>query len=143
MTLSNCRHVAGLVFLLATVLVMALVAYARGTVRVGGWSLRANGNLARNFEYVGSCPVDLKFGWSVLGTEPTEVVYTFERSDGAHQAHSQTLMLPDANRSGFMYYDWRLGLNNREFADFHGWVELLVESPNRVSQRINFTLHCR
>ena len=140
---SNRRHGAGLFFLLAAVLVMALIAYARGTVRVGGWSLRANGQVARDFAFRGGCPVNLKFGWSVLGTEPTDVVYTFARSDGGHETHSQTLDLPQAGRSGFIYHDWRLGANNREFADYRGWVELIVESPNRVSQRIDFTLHCQ
>jgi hypothetical protein len=143
MTTSNRSHIAGCVFLVAVVLAIAIVAYARATVRVGGWSLRANGQLAQGFQYTGPCPVDLKFGWSVLGTEPTDVTYTFTRSDGGHQTSSESLNLPRANQSGFIYYDWNLGANNPQFANFHGWVDLIVESPNRVSQKIDFTLHCR
>jgi hypothetical protein len=143
MTTHNRRQLGGIVFLLAAIVVMAIAAYAAGRVRVGGWSLRANGQLAKNFEYTGACPVSLKFGWSVLGTEPTAVTYTFERSDGGRDSSNHTLDLPVAERSGFVYYDWQLGANDREFANFHGWVQLNVESPNHVTQKIDFTLHCR
>lgn len=143
MTTSNRRHVGGYVFLLTAIVVMALAAYAAGRVRVGGWSLRANGQVAKNFEYSGGCPVDLKFGWSVLGTERTAVIYTLERNDGGHETSRQTLQLPEANRSGFIYYDWRLGAKGGEFANYHGWVQLNVETPNHVTQKIDFTLHCR
>ena len=32
-------------------------------VRIGGSSLRANGQIAEGYQYSGPCPVDLKFGW--------------------------------------------------------------------------------
>ena len=143
MSTTYSRPVGGLVFLLAAVLVMAITAYAQARVRVGGWSLRANGQIAKDFQHTGPCPVNLKFGWSVLSTEPTTVTYTYERNDGAHQSSSHTLNLPAAGRSGFIYYDWRLGAHTPEFANYSGWVQLNVESPNHVSQKIPFTLHCR
>jgi hypothetical protein len=34
---------------------------------------------------------------------------------------------------------WR---KHQQFADYHGWVELDIESPNPVSQKIGFTIHC-
>jgi hypothetical protein len=143
MSTTNGRHAGGLVFLLAAMLVMAIAAYAAARVRVGGWSLRANGRIAKDFQYRGACPVDLKFGWSLLATEPTTVTYTYDRSDGARESIRHTLHLPAANRSGFIYYDWRLGANTQEFANFSGWVQLVVESPNPVYQKIPFTLRCR
>jgi len=113
------------------------------TVRIGGWSLRANGEVAKAFQYTGACPVDLKFGWSVLGTAPTTATYSFVRSDGGHSSSSQSINLPTANQSGFIYYDWHLGANTAEFANYSGWVDLGITSPNAVSQKINFTIHCR
>ncbi|HEY6307343.1 MAG TPA: hypothetical protein VI488_12890 [Candidatus Angelobacter sp.] len=113
------------------------------TVRVGGWSLRANGDLARDFQYTGSCPVALKFGWSVLGTAPTPVTYSFVRNDGGHSSSSQSINLPAANQSGFIYDDWQLGANTPRFASYSGWIQLDIQSPNAVSQKINFTIHCQ
>jgi hypothetical protein len=123
-------------------IVMAMAGVANADVRVGGWSLRANGEVARDFQYTGPCPVDLKFGWSVLGTEPTPVTYSFVRSDGGRTSSSQSINLPAANKSGFIYYDWHLGANTATFATYTGWVQLDVASPNPVSQKINFTIHC-
>ena len=113
-----------------------------GTVRVGGYSLRANGQLAKDFQYSGSCPVPLKFGWGVIGTEPTTITYSFVRSDGGHSSDSRSTELPRANQSVPIYYDWNLGTNNSKFANFSGWVQMNIESPNPVSQKISFTLHC-
>jgi hypothetical protein len=36
---------------------------------------------------------------------------------------------------------WSLGANNRQFAGYHGWVELDIESPNPVSRKIGFAIH--
>jgi hypothetical protein len=113
------------------------------TVRVGGWSLRANGQVAQGFQYTGACPVDLKFGWGVLGTAPTPVTYSFVRNDGGHSSSSQSTNLPAANQSVPIYDDWHLGANTPTFANYHGWVQLNIESPNAVSQKIDFTIHCR
>jgi len=112
------------------------------TVRVGGSSLRANGQLAQGFQYSGSCPVALKFAWGVIGTEPTTVQYTFVRSDGGHLTTSLAAPLPAANRSVPIYYDWQLGANTPQFQDYSGWVQLNIESPNGLSQKIGFTIHC-
>jgi hypothetical protein len=110
---------------------------------VGGWSLRANGELAKDFQYTGPCPVDLKFGWGVLTTAPTTATYSFVRSDGGQSSSPQSTSLPAANTSVPIYYDWHLGANTAQFANFSGWVELDINSPNVVSQKINFTIHCR
>jgi hypothetical protein len=112
------------------------------SVRVGGWSLRANGQLAQGFQYTGPCPVSLKFGWGVIATEPTTVTYTFVRSDGGHLNTPLSTYLPAANQSVPVYDDWQLGANTPEFQNFSGWVELNIESPNPVSQKIRFTIHC-
>jgi hypothetical protein len=85
--------------------------------------------------------VDLKFGWGVIGAEPTTITYSFERSDGAHSP-SQTTELPRAGQSVPVYYDWRLGNNSAHFMNFGGWVQLNIHSPTSLSQMINFTLHC-
>jgi len=117
-------------------------ATAAPSVRVGGWSLRANGQVAQDFKYTGSCPVDLKFGWGLVATAPTTVKYTFVRSDGGHQSSSMTVNIPAANQSVPIYYDWNLGANTAQFQNFSGWVELQIESPNQVTQKVPMEIHC-
>jgi hypothetical protein len=112
------------------------------SVRVGGYSLRANGNVVQGFHYTGSCPVDLKFGWGLISTRPTEVTYRFVRNDGVHPS-SQSVNLPQANHSVPVYDEWRLGANTHQFATYTGWVNIIIESPDRIEQKINFTIHCR
>jgi hypothetical protein len=53
-----------------------------------------------------------------------------------------TATLPAANRSVPIYYDWRLGANTPQFQNYTGWVQLNIESPGPVSQKISFTIHC-
>jgi len=113
------------------------------SVRVGGSSLRANGQVAQGFQYTGSCPVSLKFGWGLISTGPAEVTYRFDRNDGGHTTHSERVDIPQANHSVPVYYDWQLGANTRQFADYHGWVNIIIESPNPVQQKIGFTIHCQ
>ena len=137
MKISRFAFVVGILFCLGSVSLMAQ------TVRVGGYSLRANGQLAQGFQYTGSCPVALKFGWGLISTGRTEVVYTFDRSDGGRQTRSDRVIIPRANQSVPVYYDWELGANTPRFADFHGWVNIIIEVPNKVDQKINFTIHCR
>jgi hypothetical protein len=36
-----------------------------------------------------------------------------------------------------------LAQNSSQFADYHGWIELDIESPNPVSQKSGFAIHCR
>jgi hypothetical protein len=124
-------------------LCLASVSMMSQTVRVGGSSLRANGQVAQGFQYTGSCPVALKFGWGLISTGPTEVVYRFDRSDGGHTTHVDRVMIPQANHSVPVYDDWQLGANTPKFADFHGWVNIIIESPNPVQQKIGFTIHCQ
>jgi hypothetical protein len=112
------------------------------TVRVGGSAFFANAQLARDHRYTGACPVDLKFDWGVIGTEATPVTYSFARSDGGHASKPLTMDLPQANRSVPILDHWRLGANTPKFAGYRGWVELRIESPNAVANRIAFTLHC-
>jgi len=141
MNTSKNRYGLAFALVLAAILVSVVAAYA--SVRVGGWSLRANGQVAKGFEYTGSCPVDLKFGWGVIATEPTTVTYSYTRSDGGHSSGTSTANLPAANHSVPIYVDWRLGAKNQKFANFSGWVELNIESPNAVSKKVEFTLHCQ
>ena len=137
MKISKIASVFGILICLGSVSLMAQ------SVRVGGWSLRANGNVAQGFHYTGSCPVDLKFGWGLISTGRTEVTYRFYRNNGGHTTHKESVNLPQANHSVPVYYDWQLGANTHQFATFTGWVNLIIESPNPVQQKINFTIHCQ
>ncbi len=125
----------------ATSFAMSRAAFAG--VRIGGSSLRANGQVAQNYEYSGPCPVELKFGWGVIASSPSSVTYTFTRSDGGHSSTPQTVDLSQPNRSTPIYDEWHLGANRAQFANYHGWVEINIISPNPVTQRIPFTIHCR
>jgi hypothetical protein len=137
MKISKIASIVGILLCLGSVSVMAQ------SVRVGGESLRANGQIAQGFKYTGSCPVALKFDWGLISTGRTEVAYRFDRSDGGHTTHSERVMIPQANHSVPVYYDWQLGANTPKFADFHGWVNIIIESPNPVQQKIGFTIHCQ
>ncbi|HEY1207754.1 MAG TPA: hypothetical protein VGE85_00165 [Terracidiphilus sp.] len=137
MKISKIASIVGILLCLGSVSLMAQ------TVRVGGYSLRANGNIAQGFHYTGSCPVDLKFGWGLISTRRTEAIYRFDRSDGGHTTKPERVDIPQANHSVPVYYDWQLGANTPKFADFHGWVNIIIEAPNPVQQKINFTIHCR
>ena len=127
---------------LSLAIMIALAGTVHATVRIGGWSLSANGQLARDFQYTGPCPVDLKFDWGVIGTEPGRVTYSFVRNDGGHSSSPQSIDLPAADHSVSIYEDWHLGANTPQFANYSGWVQLDIQSPNPVSKRINFTIHC-
>jgi len=111
-------------------------------VRVGGSAFSANGQLARDHQYTGACPVDLKFDWGVIGTQAAEVVYTTSRSDGA-TGPSRSIVLPAPNRSVPVITTWRLGANTPKFRNFSGWVQINIQSPNPVSNKIGFTIHCQ
>jgi hypothetical protein len=140
MSQKNLNPLSRFALLLGTFFVVT--ASASATVRIGGASLRANGQLAQGFQYTGSCPVALKFGWGVIATEPTTATYTFFRSDGGHLTNSLTTTLPGGNRSVPIYDDWQLGANTPQFQNYSGWVELRIESPNPIAQKIAFTIHC-
>jgi hypothetical protein len=129
--------------LFALLTVFAVAGNAQAVVRVGGSSLSANGQLARGFQYSGSCPVSLRFDWGVIGTQPTTITYSFTRSDGGQSGGSRSASLPRANQSVPVFDTWRLGANTPQFSNYRGWVELDIASPNPVSRKINFTLHCR
>ncbi len=127
----------------SSVLFVALMSPMAGaSVRVGGFSLRINGDVAQNREYSGPCPVDLKFTWGVIASSPTAVTYTFSRSDGGHSSAPQTIDLSQPNRSVPIYDEWHLGAKTSQFGDYRGWVQINIMSPNPVSQRIPFIIHC-
>jgi hypothetical protein len=113
------------------------------TVRVGGWALTANGKIAKNFEYTGSCPVNLRFDWGLLATAPTEVTYRYKRSDDSEPSATKKVKLAKANTSVDVSDTWDLGANTAEFKDFKGWIKLTTFEPNKVEQKILFTLHCK
>jgi hypothetical protein len=127
--------------LIAALIVVAMAGNAQGAVRIGGFSLSANGQLAQGFQYTGSCPVNLKFDFGVISTEPTAITYSFTRSDGPSGA-SRTANLR-ANKSLPVFDSWHLGANTPKFSNYRGWVQLNIASPNPVSHKINFTLHCK
>jgi uncharacterized membrane protein len=130
--------------ILLIILALNLMVRSSGaSVRIGGESLRANGQVIQGHQYIGPCPVDLHFGWGVIATEPTAMSYHFVRSDGGHSASSQSANLPQANRSVPVYERWRLGANTPQFANYAGWVRLIVDSPNPLEGRIAFTIHCQ
>ena len=115
----------------------------KATVRIGGWALTVDNKIVKNFDYIGACPVKLQFAWGVLATAPVEIKYHFDRSDGA-KAPAGHKDLPKANTSEDVITTWDLGANNDPtFKDFKGWEELVIDSPNKVEQKINFTMHCR
>ncbi len=131
------------VFVFSVVYVLAMGQTALAGVRIGGSSLRANGQVAEGYQYSGPCPVDLKFGWGVIGTQPTEVTYSFVRSDGGHSSGARSAILSRANQSVPIYDDWRLGANTPQFRNYRGWVQIDIQSPNAVAQKIPFTIHCQ
>jgi hypothetical protein len=128
---------------MSAVSMLAVAEAASAQVRVGGWSLRTNGQVAKDFQYTGSCPVELKFGWGLISPHKTTVAYSFQRSDGAHTSNQHENFMAQPNKSVPIYYDWRLGAKNPRFQNFNGWVELRIESPNAETKRVNFTLHCQ
>jgi hypothetical protein len=130
----------GLTLVAVLIATLGLANQTQAGMRIGGWSLRANGQLAQHFDYNGPCPVALKFGWAVESTDAVEATYTFLRNDGATSPSSSISVA--GGRSTPIYDDWQLGANTPNFSNYHGWVELVVESPTRLAQRINFTLHC-
>jgi|CZKF01.1.fsa_nt_gi hypothetical protein len=145
MNTNKIARLAGFCFcvaILSQITPFQAAAAPQATVRIGGWALTNKGNIVQNFVYTGTCPVQLQFAWGVLSTEPTEIRYHFERSDGA-QAPAGQKNLPRANTSVDVIETWELGANTPRFADFKGWEDLVIYSPNNVSQKINFTLHCK
>jgi hypothetical protein len=140
MNINRGWHFWSLVFLLANLLAVSNAAGVE--VRVGGWALDANGRNLPSHKYWGPCPVSLKFFWGVIGNDPASVIYTYNRSDGVRSSAPGTLNLPAANRSMDVVVEWSLGANQPAFANYNGWVQLDIESPNQASQRIPFTLHC-
>lgn len=127
---------------LALVAVSAVAVKLYGAIRIGGWSFSANGQVARNFQYTGGCPVNLKFDWGVIDSQSSAITYQTSRSDGA-QSGSRVLNHPGANRSVPIVESWRLGANTPQFANYRGWMQLNIESPAPASHRIAFTLHCQ
>ena len=113
------------------------------TVRVGGWAPTANGKVAKNFDYTGSCPVKLKFDWGLLATAPTEATYRYKRSDCSAPSVTKSLKLAKANTSVDVSDTWSLGASNAQFKDFKGWIKLTTFTPNKLEKKIDFTLHCK
>ena len=128
---------------LALAITIILAAMAQAAVRIGGAAFFANGQLSRDYQYTGSCPVELKFDWGVISTEQTTASYWFRSSDGGHSSTPRMIDLPGGNRSVPIVEEWHLGANMPQFSTYRGWVELNIASPNRVSNRLRFTLHCQ
>lgn len=121
---------------------LSLASALYGAMRIGGWSFAVNGQVARNYQYTGSCPADLMFDWGVINSNPAAITYSTSRNDGAHSS-PRSVNHPGGNRSIPIVEHWHLGANNPQFANYHGWMEIHIESPAPATNRIAFTLHCR
>ena len=137
--ISKIASTIGILFCMGAISLTA----QNASVRLGGSSLRANGQVAQGFQYTGFCPVELKFGWGVIANAPTAMSYHFVRSDGGHSTNYQNVNMPAPGRSVPVYDDWRLGANTPKFANFSGWVQIIIDSPSPVQGKIPFTIHCR
>jgi hypothetical protein len=133
--------------LLALAGLCSLPPAAMADIRIGGSSFAANGQPApvvhskRGYQYTGSCPVDLKFDWGVVSTDPVDMVYSFSRNDGGQSQPSQA-SLPGGEQSFPIEDGWSLGANVDQFAEYRGWVQLNIQSPYPLTYRIPFTIHC-
>ncbi|HKE28795.1 MAG TPA: hypothetical protein VKB88_40875 [Bryobacteraceae bacterium] len=136
----HTRRAAVVAGLLIGLWVMSAALY--GAMRIGGSSFAVNGQVARDHQYTGGCPVDLTFDWGVINSDPTAISYWTSRNDNAH-SNPRSLNHPGSNRSMPIMEHWRLGANNPQFANYHGWMEIHIESPAPATNRIPFTLHCR
>lgn len=120
---------------------------ASAQIRLGASSFSANGEVTSGgrpkagYRYTGPCPVDLRFEWGIISTDPTDMVYSFARNDGGQSKPARTSM-PGGDRSFPVVDGWRLGDNSDQFANFRGWVELDIRSPYPLTYRIPFTLQC-
>lgn len=130
------------VFVLSFIPLCAAPGTPQPSIRIGGEALSLNGQLLRNFDYVGSCPVALKFDWGVISSEPISITYTFRRNDGP-ESQPRNRYLPGGGRSVPILDNWTLGANTPQFLNYHGWIELKIQAPVVVSQKLGFTLHCQ
>ena len=65
---------------------LALTTALYGAMRIGGWSFAVNGQVARNYQYTGGCPVDLTFDWGVINSNPAAITYWTSRNDNARSS---------------------------------------------------------
>jgi hypothetical protein len=117
---------------------------ARADVTTGPFRFWINGVLNNTHEYIGPCPVALRFGFWIDDNPhvPATAAYSFSRSDGAINNQTFTARIGNAQGATTVFEDWHLGANVPQFQDFRGWVELDVIAPNSSASRIPFTLHC-
>lgn len=135
------RRSVPIVVTVALLALFALVTVLYGAVRIGGSSFAVNGVPTRDHQYTGACPVDLTFDWGVISTEPAVINYWTSRNDGA-ESGMKSIDHPGGRSIPIMEH-WRLGANKPQFANFQGWMQINIESPNPASMKIPFTLHCR
>ena len=126
----------------AVVALLVVVTALYGAIRIGGSSFSVNNQVARDHQYTGACPVDLKFDRGVIDSHPGTISYTTIRNDGA-QSGPRAVNHPGGNRSIPIMEHWRLGGRGPQFANYQGWMQINIESPSRASHRISFTLHCQ
>jgi TonB family protein len=116
---------------------------AVAAVHGAGVSLLVNGEPSPNFEYTGTCPVDLRFTWKLVSAKPTDVRYILAKSDGSRSSVVSTAQVPKANQPSSIVEGWHMGANTPQFANYPGWINLIVQFPNSFGYRINFNLHCK
>jgi hypothetical protein len=71
------------------------------------------------------------------------VNYHFVRSDGGHSSNEARVIIPQGNRSVPVYDLWRLGANTPQFANYTGWVKIVIDTPNPLEGKVGFTIHCQ
>jgi len=112
-------------------------------VSVVGASIFVNGELLKNGDYKGACPVNLKFKFTLLATEPTQVKYFLQRGDGSKPSPTKEVNIPKANEPVFIAEPWELGANTPQFKDFKSSMTFTTKYPNPAHQGIDFTVHCK
>jgi len=126
-------------------LTVHLAAQSSATVRVSGMSMRANGQIAKGYQYTGTCPVNLVFGFALNSTAPTTVSYSYKRSDGGSSNKPLSVKIPRAGVSESIYVDWSgftTKVKQSSSASGKGWIDLAIESPNRLESKLGFTINC-
>ena len=131
-------------FVIVALCICALLSGARAAqaeMRVVGTTFFVNGKPVPDFQYSGTCPVWLRFYWSLIDTDFAGMVYYFIPNVGKPTPrHSQSVW---RNQPIPAYIDWQVGANTPKYANYRGWLQLRVTNPNNIANTINFTLHCR
>lgn len=113
-------------------------------LKVTGTAIRFNNQKNKDHEYTGPCPVEIKSLWRVAGTAPTSLSYTFRKSDGTTDTIQRTAEIKSAEKPAMVDTSWIVGkANDPQYANFSGYTELIINAPEKISKKVNFTIHCQ